>query len=103
MMTVGVQLDSADRAVLAAGESGGGTLRVVAVVKGSDTLGDVIAEPITEAGEASAPGEPPLLIHDPTAPQWTSLGAIPLKDADWLRRIVATREVAGDRPGGPGP
>ncbi len=39
-----------------------------------------------------------MLIHDPTAPQWTSLGAIPLADADWLRRIVATRDVAGDRP-----
>ena len=38
------------------------------------------------------------MIHDPTAPQWTSLGAIPLEDADWLRRIAATREVAGDRP-----
>ena len=47
---------------------------------------------------ASTAGEPSLLIHDPTAPQWTSLGAIPLKDADWLRRIAATRDVAGDRP-----
>ncbi len=99
MMTEGVQLDMADRAVLAARHAAGGPPRIVAVVKGSDALGDVIAEPVTEAGDAApAAGEPSLLIHDPTAPQWTSLGAIPLEDADWLRRIVATREVAGDRP-----
>ena len=99
MMTEGVQLDSTDRAVLAAREAEGGPPRIVAVVKGKDALGDAIAEPVTEAAEAvSAAGEPSLLIHDPTAPQWTSLGAIPLEDADWLRRIAATREVAGDRP-----
>jgi hypothetical protein len=99
MITDGVQLDLADRAVLAAREDEGGPLRIVAIVKGSDRLGGVIAEPATEAGEtASAAGEPLLLIHDPTAPQWTSLGAIPLRDADWLRRIVATHDVAGDRP-----
>ncbi len=99
LMTEGVQLDATDRAVLAERETGGGPLRIVAVVKGSDTVGGVIADPVTETGEAaSAPGEPTLLIHDPTAPQWTSLGAIPLADADWLRRIVATRDVAGDRP-----
>ncbi len=99
MMTEGVQLDSTDRAVLAARDEASGPLRIVAVVKGSDRLGDAIAEPVTEAAEAaSVAGEPSLLIHDPTAPQWTSLGTIPLKDADWLRRIVATREVAGDRP-----
>ncbi len=108
MMTEGVQLDSASRAVLATREAGSGPFRIVAVVKGSDTLGDVITEPVAEAGDpSSAAGEPsllihdpttPLLIHDPTTPRWTSLGAIPLKDADWLRRIVATREVSGDRP-----
>jgi hypothetical protein len=99
MMTEGVQLDMADRAVLAARGDANGPLRIVAVIKGSDALGDVIAEPVTEPGNAApAAGEPSLLIHDPTAPQWTSLGAIPLEDADWLRRIAATRDVGGDRP-----
>ncbi len=99
MMTEGVQLDMADRAALAVRDAEGGPLRIVAVVKGKDALGDAIAEPVTEAAEAaSAAGEPSLLIHDPTVPQWTSLGTIPLKDADWLRRIVATRDVVGDRP-----
>jgi hypothetical protein len=99
MMTEGVQLDSTDRVVLAARDAEGGPLRIVAVVKGKDGLGDAIAEPVAEAAEAaSGAGEPSLLIHDPTGPQWTSLGAIPLEDADWLRQIVATRDVAGDRP-----
>ncbi len=98
MMTEGVQLDSSDRAVLAARDAEGGPLRIVAVVKGSERLGDAISEPVTETGDAGATaGEPSLLIHDPTAPQWTSLGAIPLADADWLQRIVATRDVAGNR------
>jgi hypothetical protein len=99
MMTEGVKLDSTDRAVLAAREAGSGPLRIVAVVKGADKLGAIIAEPVTEAGEAaSAAGEPSLLIHDPSAPHWTSLGAIPLVDAEWLRRIVATRQIGGERP-----
>ncbi len=99
MMTEGVQLDAADRAVLAARDDASGPLRIVAVVKGSDAVGDAIVEPVVEAAEAaSAAGDPSLLIHDPTAPQWTSLGAIPLADADWLRRVAATRDVAGDRP-----
>jgi hypothetical protein len=99
MMTEGVQLDMADRAVLAARENAGGPLRVVAVVKGSDRPGDSVNEPVSEAVEAAAAaGEPFLLIHDPTAPQWTSLGTIPLEDADWLRRIAATRDITGDRP-----
>ena len=99
MMTEGVQLDMADRAVLAARDAGTGLVRIVAVVKGPDALGEVISQPVTGAGEAgSAAAEPSLLIHDATAPQWTSLGAIPLEYADWLRRIAATRDVGGDRP-----
>jgi len=97
MMTEGVRLDASDRAVLAARESDG-TLKVVAVVKGADRVGDAVSDPVTEAeGAATAPGEPSLLLRDPTAPQWTSLGAIPLADADWLKAVAATRDVAGDR------
>jgi hypothetical protein len=99
MMTEGVQLDMADRAVLAARDAGTGLVRIVAVVKGPDALGEVISQPVTGAGEAgSAAAKPSLLIYDATAPQWTSLGAIPLEYADWLRRIAATRDVGGDRP-----
>ncbi len=54
LMTEGVQLDATDRAVLAERETGGGPLRIVAVVKGSDTVGGVIADPVTETGEAAS-------------------------------------------------
>ena len=98
MMTEGVQLDSTDRAVLAAPDRADGVLKVVAVVKGSDLVGDVVSDPVTGANEAVGPGDPSLLIRDPTAPQWTSLGTIPLKDAGWLKNLAATRDIPGDRP-----
>jgi hypothetical protein len=98
MMTEGVQLDSTDRAVLAAPDVAGGALRIVAVVKGSDRIGDVVSDPVTGANEAGGPGDPTLLIRDPTAPQWTRLGTIPLKDADWLKNLAAARDISGDRP-----
>jgi hypothetical protein len=99
LMTEGVRLDSADRAVLAVRENAGDLFRIVAVVKGSDALGGVIAEPVAEAGEGtSADGAPLLLIHDREASEWTSLGTIPLVDAEWLRQIAATGQIGGERP-----
>jgi hypothetical protein len=105
MLTEGVRLDMADRAVLAAPIAGTNTYRIVAVVKGEDALGSLIAEPATVVNaaatvvdEPASVGHPLLLVRESAASQWTSLGAIPVEDADWLRRIVATREVAGDRP-----
>ena len=116
LMTEGVQLDAADRAVLAARDSAGAPLRIVAIIKGSDALGDVVSEPVTDinggggvgdfvpvpvtqAGEPTTDSsEPLLLIHDRVTPQWTRLGTIPLVDAEWLRQVAATREIGGERP-----
>lgn len=104
MITEGVQLDAADRVVLAARNAAGAPLRVVAVIKGSDAVGAVIAEPVTESAETATPGgHPSLLIRDSAAPQWTSLGTIPVADADWLRQIAATRQIGGERPQRTGP
>ena len=103
MMTEGVRLDSADRAVLAKRDAGGGALRVVAVVKGEAALGEKLVEPVAEYSDAADPQEPSLLIISPSAPQWTSLGGAPLIYADWLRQIVAAREIAGERPKRPWP
>lgn len=97
MMTDGVKLDGADRAVLAARDSAGGPLRIVVVIKGEGAVGDVIAGPISEDGATAAAGDPSLLIGG-SADDWTSLGTIPLADADWLRQIVATRQIGGERP-----
>jgi len=112
----GVRLDAADRAVLAARDGAGAPLRIVAIIKGGDTVGDVVSEPVTdikgggavgdivsepvtEAGEpTTGSGEQLLLIHDPVAPQWTRLGTIPLADAEWLRQVAATPQIGGERP-----
>ncbi|SDN15375.1 hypothetical protein [Afipia sp. GAS231] len=99
MVTIGQRLDMADRAVLAVPFAGATRFRIVEVVKGKDAVGDVIADPPTGLGEAMAPGSDPcLLVRDPFALQWTSLGTIRAEYADWLRQLVATAFVKGDRP-----
>jgi hypothetical protein len=99
MMTEGVRLDTAERVVLATRVSAGGPLQIVAVVKGADAMGDAVAEPVAEGGaRLPTSAEPSLLIRQSGDTDWTSLGEISLQDADWLHRIVATLDVAGDRP-----
>jgi hypothetical protein len=72
---------------------------MVEVVKGKDAVGDIIADPVTDLDPAAAPGSDPyLLVRDPFASQWTSLGTIRAEYADWLRQLVATVFVKGDRP-----
>jgi len=99
MMTEGVRLDTADRAVLAARDGPGAPLQIVAVVKGEVKVGDPIADPARQdGGAAPANEELSLMLREPGASEWTSLGTIPLADADWLRKIAATRDISGDRP-----
>ena len=98
-VTIGQRLDSADRVVLAVPLAGANQLRMVEVVKGKDAVGDIIADPVTDLDPAAAPGSDPyLLLRDPFASQWTSLGTIRAEYADWLRQLVATVFVKGDRP-----
>jgi hypothetical protein len=98
-VTIGQRLDSADRVVLAVPLAGANQLRTVEVVKGKDAVGNVIADPVTDLDAAAAPGSDPyLLVRDPFALQWTSLGTIRAEHADWLRQLVATVFVKGDRP-----
>ncbi len=99
MVTIGQRLDIADRAVLAVPFAGATRFRIVEVVKGKDAVGDIIADPPTGLGEAMAPGsDPSLLVRELFASQWTSLGTIRAEYADWLRQLVATAFVKGDRP-----
>jgi hypothetical protein len=98
-VTIGQRLDSADRVVLAVPLAGAYQLRTIEVVKGKDAVGDIIADPPTDLDPAAAPGSDPyLLVRDPSALQWTSLGTIRAEYADWLRQLVATVFVKGDRP-----
>jgi hypothetical protein len=99
LMTDGVRLDLADRAVLAAPVAAANQFRIVAIIKGEDVVGDIIAEPVTGVDKAAgADRDPSLLIRDPVTAQWTSLGAIPEKYADWLRQVAATSLIGGERP-----
>src|ERR1700730_385474 len=99
MVTIGQRLDMADRVVLAVPLAGASQFRIVAVVKGKDAVGDIIADPVTSLDAATAPGcNPCLLVRDPLAPQWTSMGAIRAQYADWLRQLATTVFVKGDRP-----
>src|SRR6202047_5237429 len=99
MVTIGQRLDMADRAVLAVPFAGANRFRIVEVLKAKDALGDITPDPPTDLGEAMAPGSDPcLLVRDPFASQWSSLGTIRAEYANWLRQLVATAFVKGDRP-----
>ena len=98
-VTIGQRLDSADQVVLAVPLAGANQFRMVEVVKGKDAVGDNIADPVTGLGIGAVPGRDPyLLVREPLASQWTSLGTIRAEYADWLRQLVATSLVKGDRP-----
>jgi hypothetical protein len=92
----GVRLDMADRVILAA-PLGADQFQIVAVVKGEGQVGETIPGN-TVYGASASEREPSLLIRNPFAWQWTSLGTIPLEYSDWLRQVIATREIGGDRP-----
>jgi hypothetical protein len=99
LLTVGVQLDVADRAVLAERVTDRKEFRIVDVVKGEDAVGDILADPVTGLDEAApARVDSYLLVHDRGAPRWISLGAIRAEYAEWLRQLAATLQVKGDHP-----
>jgi len=98
LLSIGGQLDVANRAVLAA-PANPTQFRVVAVVKGEDAVGDIVIDPVTDV-DATAPTErdPWLLLRDGLAPQWTEVGAIWARYAAWLRELAsADRSEAGWR------
>lgn len=99
VVTLGQQLDMADRVVLAMPVAGANQFRIVEVVKGKDAIGDIIADPVTGLDAAAAADRDPcLLLRDPLAPRWTGLGTIRLEYAGWLREMNAALLVEGDRP-----
>jgi hypothetical protein len=99
LATIGQQLDTADRVALAAPIAGGSGFRIVEVIKGKGAIGDIIADPVTDLDTTAATGRDPLLLlGDPLAPGWSSLGTIRAEYANWLRQLAATRLVKGDRP-----
>lgn len=110
VVTPGQRLDAADQAVIAAPVDGQGRFRVMEIVKGDGTVGDVLvqpglANPVAEAvmsvdgltvadGEAKLDQKPVLLFHDKVSEKWTSLGAISVDFAGWLRQLAQTKQSA---------
>ena len=90
LLSIGGQLDLADRVVLATPVAGGNQFRIIAVVKGKDAVGDILTDPVTGVAAAAPAGlDPWLLASDGIAARWTSLGTIGAGYGDWLRRLVS--------------
>ena len=97
MLTDGLQLDMADRVVLAVPGTLSDQYRIVAVVKGNDVIGDIVADSVTGIDVPEEGGDPHLIVRAGGAQQWTSLGTIPVEYADWLRALAATYVIDGER------
>jgi hypothetical protein len=96
LVTIGMQLDVADRVVLAEPLPDRRRYRVVAIIKSNAPVGPLITEVVTERdGSSPIGGGPFLLIDEPLAHGWDSLGTLPVRDAAWLRKLTATYGVKG--------
>ncbi|MBB3564351.1 hypothetical protein FHX06_005715 [Rhizobium sp. BK512] len=111
VVTPGQKLDAADQAVIAAPVDGQGRFRVMEIVKGDGTVGDVVAQSglsiavaqavmsvdgltVGDAEAAKLDKKPLLLLHDKVSEKWTSLGAISVDFAGWLRQLAQTKQGA---------
>lgn len=94
----GQQLDVAEQAVLATPTANGTRWRVIGVAKGKAVAGRIIAEPVDGADAAAIrAGRPVLLLRHEQWPRWSSVGAIGVEHAGWLRQLAATGPRS-DRP-----
>lgn len=94
-ITDGLQIDMADRVVLAVPTAQ--HYRIVDVIKGNGGAGDIVTDPVIGC-DVAAGGDPCLLVRDRHAPEWTSLGTIGAEYAGWLRQLAATLLIKGERP-----
>jgi hypothetical protein len=115
VITPGQKLDSADQAVLAVPSAHRGQFRIIEVVKGNVAADEAITEPGLSASTAepvtspdgpmrgenvptSPDGKPLLLLRDRVSEKWTSVGAIDVQYAAWLRRLAASNHGEGTNP-----
>lgn len=103
MVTIGQQIDAADRAVLASPVADGNEFRIVEVIKGGSPIeGGIASQEVDElTGTATDEAQrrsvdPVLLVH--IGPRWLRLGSIKVENAEWLRKLAATQLVKGDHP-----
>jgi hypothetical protein len=99
LMKEGVQLDLAEQVVLAVPAAVPNQYRIVAVIKGKDQVGDIVAASVTGIDTPEAAGSDPyLLVRNDSTQQWSGLGTIRADYAQWLRQLAATLLVKGERP-----
>src|SRR5262245_33001640 len=98
VFTPGVQLDVADRAVIAVPLVHRTRWDVLGVEKASAVPAEISADPVDEADETTGrPARPVLLLHHDQGPRWANVGPIGVEYADWLRQLVAAGPMV-DRP-----
>ncbi len=94
VLTIGQQLDAADRAVLAVPLGDRGQFQIVAVIKGKSAIGEIVTDPVSKLDSAALrSGKPLLLLENDLTERWTSMGAIGGEYAPWLRRLAVTGHV----------
>jgi hypothetical protein len=78
-------------AVLAAPVADRNAYRVVAVIKGEAPAGNTIPGPVFRGLMKSE--KPLLLIRDVSWPRWVNFGPVSADQADWLRKLTATKSA----------
>lgn len=91
VVTIGQQIDSSDRVVLAQPDQDG--FRIVETIKGSATTVPIPSNRVESVDATmTAPGAPLLLTYNRLGRRWTSLGRIGSSYADWLRQVAASSQ-----------
>ncbi|MDL2410075.1 hypothetical protein PY650_31560 [Rhizobium calliandrae] len=97
MVTIGQQLNTADRVVIARPDGSTSHFRIASAIKGDDADGATIVDPV-QGPDGTVPSgcDPCLLIHYALNPHWTALGTMPPEYAAWLRQLIATYRTSGE-------
>jgi hypothetical protein len=92
---IGQQIDAADAVVLAKPLAANGPYQVVEVIKGSSEAPEFITDVFERSAFGVADDHKPLLIlRNKLSHHWSSVGAIGVEQAVWLRLLVGTASMA---------
>jgi hypothetical protein len=87
----GQQLEIADQAVFAVPVAKGRQFRILAVAKGNAAVDQIISEPVLGADAALRQGQALLLLRYDLWSQWSTVGAIGVEYAGWLRQMASAK------------
>jgi hypothetical protein len=98
-LTTAQQIAAAQRAVLAQPSADGKEMRVVAVIKGDATVGELLSGDSYRVDPKTLDAASPLLmLHSDLSQAWMAVGSIGVEHADWLRRLVRATPGANASP-----